>query len=67
MSCPAIRTQFAKFQQLSLAVPQFDVVILHPLVHEFRIPAACPGDMEVALYDDENSLARWADPDAALA
>src|SRR6202162_544271 len=35
MNCPAIKAQFSKFQQLRLAPPQFDVVILHPLIHEF--------------------------------
>ena len=40
MNCPAIKAQFSKFQQLRLALPQFDVVILHPLVHEFRIERA---------------------------
>ena len=59
MNCPAIRAQFSKLQQLRLALPQFDVVILHPLIHEFRIRAG-GGDMEVALYDDENSLVQWA-------
>jgi hypothetical protein len=59
MNCPAIRTQFSKLQQLRLALPQFDVVIVHPLIHEFRIRAGA-GDIEVALYDDENSLVQWA-------
>jgi len=59
MNCPAIKAQFSKFQQLRLAPPQFDVVILHPLIHEFRIRAG-GGDIEVALYDDENSLVPWA-------
>jgi hypothetical protein len=59
MNCPAIRTQFSKLQELRLALPQFDVVILHPLIHEFRIRAGA-GDMEVALYEDENSLVLWA-------
>jgi hypothetical protein len=59
MNCPAIKAQFSKFQQLRLAAPQFDVVILHPLIHEFRIRAG-GGDMEIALYDDENSLVPWA-------
>jgi hypothetical protein len=59
MNCPAIRTQFSKLQELRLAMPQFDVVILHPLIHEFRIRAGA-GDMEVALYEDENSLVLWA-------
>lgn len=39
MNCPAIKAQFSKFQQLRFAPPQFDVVILHPLIHEFRIRA----------------------------
>jgi hypothetical protein len=59
MNCPAIKAQFSKFQQLGLAPPQFDVVILHPLIHEFRSRAG-GGDMDVALYDDENSLVSWA-------
>jgi hypothetical protein len=59
MHCPAIKAQFTKLQQTRLALPQFDVVILHPLVHEFRIRAG-GGDMDVALYDDENSLVSWA-------
>jgi hypothetical protein len=59
MNCPDIKVQFSKFQQLRLALPQFDVVILHPLIHEFRIRAG-GGDMDVALYDDENSLVSWA-------
>jgi hypothetical protein len=59
MNCPAIRTQFAKLQQLRLALPPFDLVIIHPLIHEFRIRAGA-GDMEIALYDDENSLVQWA-------
>jgi hypothetical protein len=59
MDCPAIKAQFSKLQQTRLALPQFDVVILHPLVHEFRIRAGA-GDMDVALYDDENSLVSWA-------
>src|ERR1035441_7928898 len=46
MNCPAIKAQFSKFQQLRLALPQFDVVILHPLVHEFRIRAGGGVPME---------------------
>lgn len=59
MNCPAVKAQFSSLQQLRLTLPQFDVVILHPLIHEFRIRAGA-GDMEVALYDDENSLVQWA-------
>jgi hypothetical protein len=59
LNCPAIKVQFSKLQQLRLAPPQFDVVILHPLIHEFRIRAGS-GDMEVASYDEENPLVLWA-------
>jgi hypothetical protein len=59
MNCPAIKAQLSKLQQLRLALPQFDVVIIHPLIHEFRIRAG-GGDMEIALYDDDNSLVQWA-------
>lgn len=59
MNCPAIKVQFSKFQQLRLALPKSDVVILHPLIHEFRIRAG-GGALDVTLYDDENSLVPWA-------
>jgi hypothetical protein len=59
MNCPAIKVQFSKFQQLRLALPKSDVLILHPLIHEFRIRAG-GGNMDVTLYDDENSLVPWA-------
>jgi hypothetical protein len=59
IDCPAIKAQFSKLQQTRLAMPHFDVVILHPLVQEFRIRVG-GGDLDVALYDDENSLVSWA-------
>jgi hypothetical protein len=59
MSCPAVKSQFVKFRRLRLATPQFDVVIIHPLIHEFHIRAGS-GDMEITLYDGENSFVAWA-------
>jgi hypothetical protein len=59
MNCPAIKAQFSKLQQLHLDLPQFDVLIIHPLIHEFRIRAG-GGEMEIALHDDKNSLVQWA-------
>jgi len=59
MDCPAIKVQFSKLQQTRVALPQFDVVIHHPLVHEFRIRAG-DGDVDLTLYDNENSLVSWA-------
>jgi len=58
-TCPAIQIQFKKFQQIRFGVPSFDVIVLHPLVHEFRIQSGA-GDMDVALYDDDSALVRWA-------
>jgi hypothetical protein len=58
-TCPVIRTQLLKFQQLRLVPPQFDVVVLHPVIHEFRVRAAM-GDMDTVLYDEDNSFVQWA-------
>src|SRR5581483_9149143 len=58
-NCPAVRTQFLKFQQLQLVPPQFNVIVLHPLIHEFRVRAAM-GDMDVVLYAEDSSLVQWA-------
>jgi len=58
-TCPAIQIQFKKFQQIRFGVPSFDVIVLHPLVHEFRIQSGA-GDMDLALYDDDSPLVRWA-------
>jgi hypothetical protein len=58
-TCPAVRTQLLKFQQLRLVPPQFDVIVLHPLIHEFRVRAGT-GDMDIELYDEDNSFVQWA-------
>ena len=58
-TCPAVKTQLLKFQQLQLAPPQFDAIVLHPLIHEFRVRAGM-GDMDIALYDEDNSFVQWA-------
>jgi hypothetical protein len=58
-TCPAVRTQLLKFQQLRLVPPQFDDIVLHPLIHEFRVRAGM-GDMDIALYDEDNLFVQWA-------
>jgi hypothetical protein len=58
-TCPAVRTQMLKFEQLQLAPPQFDEIVLHPLVHEFRVRAGM-GDLDIRLYDKDNAFVRWA-------
>lgn len=46
-TCPAIQTQFRKFQQIRFGVPSFDVIVLHPLVHEFHIQTGA-GDIDLS-------------------
>src|ERR1700723_1276836 len=59
MGCPAIKMQFSKLQQTHFALPQFVFVILHSFLHAFPIRTG-GGDLDVSLYDDENSLVSWA-------
>jgi hypothetical protein len=58
-TCPAVRTQLLKFKQLRLVPPQFDPIVLHPLIYEFRVRAGM-GDMDIVLYDEDNSFVQWA-------
>lgn len=58
-TCPAVRTQLLRFEQLRLVPPQFDVIVLHPLIHEFHVRAAM-GDMDIVLYDNDSSFVQWA-------
>jgi hypothetical protein len=58
-TCPAIQEQFSKFQKLSIQVPAFDEVSLHPLVHEFHVDAGV-GNMDIDLHGSEQPLVFWA-------
>jgi hypothetical protein len=58
-ACPALGTQFAKFQQLSVQMPSFDTIYLHPLVNEFYIVAS-GGNLDLELYGSESPLVQWA-------
>ncbi len=60
-ACPAIRTQVEKFHNLQskpLALNS-DVIVLHPMNHEFHIQSPY-GDMRLTIWDDEHPLVRWA-------
>lgn len=59
MKCPAIKDQFEKLQKLQFKLPQFDAIVLHPLVHEFRIQAGL-GDMNIVVLDAQHPLVSWA-------
>jgi thiol-disulfide isomerase/thioredoxin len=58
-TCPAIQEQFRKFQNLSIRVPEFDSIVLHPMVHQFHVEAGL-GTMDLELDDSEHSLVLWA-------
>jgi hypothetical protein len=58
-TCPAIRNQLSKFQQLRLVPPEFDAIVLHPLINQFRVRAGM-GNMDLELYEDDNSFVQWA-------
>jgi thiol-disulfide isomerase/thioredoxin len=58
-TCPAIQTQFSKFKNLSLKPPEFDSIVLHPLVHQFHVVAGA-GDMDISLVDEKHPLVLWA-------
>lgn len=57
--CPAVRSTFVQFQQLHFAAPHFDVIVLHPVVHEVHVQAG-DGDMRIDMWDQENPLVKWA-------
>jgi hypothetical protein len=47
------KDELLKFQQLRLVAPQFDAIVLHALIHEFRVRAGIC-DMDIALYDKDH-------------
>ena len=58
-NCPAIRTQFNRFKKLSIKPPEFDLIFVDPLVHEFYV-ATGRGSLNIEVYDSKSSLVRWA-------
>jgi hypothetical protein len=58
-TCPVVQSQFQKFQKLRFGPPVFDEIVLHPLIHEFRIQAGM-GGMDLSLVDSEHPLVIWA-------
>ncbi len=57
--CRSVRTQFEKLKKLRLSVPKFDMIVLDPLVSEFRIEAG-DGEMVLSLTDEKSDLVKWA-------
>jgi uncharacterized protein YlaN (UPF0358 family) len=60
-SCPAIRTQMNKLQQLDFRIPSIktDEIIIHPLNHEFHVQTGM-GNMNFNLVDEEHPMVKWA-------
>ena len=58
-NCPAIGVQFGKLKKLQLTMPEFDLIVLHPLMHEFQISAGA-GDLKLSLVDGSQPLVKWA-------
>ena len=60
-ACPAIRKQVQKLQELQSKPLDLnsEVIVLHPMNHQFHIQAA-GGDMKFTIWDDEQPLVLWA-------
>lgn len=58
-SCPAIPAQIKKLQKVRFNSPSLDMLVLHPLVHQFRMQTPA-GNMDVSLIDEKSDLVRWA-------
>jgi hypothetical protein len=58
IDCPAIKVQFGKLQKLRMKPPESRLIVIHPIVHEFRIQAS-EGKMSASLDNDKHPLAAW--------
>jgi len=54
-----VKTTTERRKNDRLVPPQFDVIVLYPLTHELRVRAGM-GDMDIVLYDEDNSFVQWA-------
>jgi hypothetical protein len=53
------KSAIRKLKKLQLTVPEFDFIVLHPLMHEFQISAGA-GDLRLSLVDGSQPLVKWA-------
>jgi hypothetical protein len=58
-TCPAIQSQMRKFRAVRFGPPDFWMIILDPLVHEFTIDTSA-GSMDISLADQRDPLIAWA-------
>ena len=59
--CPSIKKQIEQLEQLQSKPLKLntDVIVLHPMNHEFHIQAP-DGDLNFVIWDDEHPLVKWA-------
>ena len=57
--CSAIRVQFNRFQKLNIKPPEFQLIIMDPLVHEFYVETGA-GRLDIHTYDWKSALVSWA-------
>ena len=59
--CPIIRKEVETFKELKTNLLDLrpDHIILHPMIHEFRVEAP-DGNINVAVWSDDHPLVRWA-------
>jgi hypothetical protein len=58
-TCPAIRSQLRRFRAVRFGPPDFDEVVLDPLIHHFVIDTGA-GTMDLTLEDHREPLIAWA-------
>ena len=58
-ACNPLKKTLDELSGVSLRIPRFDVIILHPTIHRFVI-ALPTTRMDVSLYDNQAPLVRWA-------
>jgi hypothetical protein len=57
--CPAIRTQFEKFQKIQFKAPPFSTVILDAPDHEFQVESLA-GKMTLFISGEDDPAVTWA-------
>ena len=58
-ACRGVNGALDALRQLQFAVPQRDVIVLHPTVHRIIVQFG-GGDFDASLNEDEHPLALWA-------
>ena len=57
--CPAIHSLFFEFNKISFHGPPSDLIVLHPMVYEFKSNVGA-GNMYLSVVEPNQPLVRWA-------